>query len=330
MSMPPRHCAAGWRWAPWGWVLLSIACACGRPSVPSLSAADFVAPALSGLEPRVLELQVTDERPIAVEDRRATEDHLRLVLGELLESAGVSLAPTAPHALSIVVRLPSALVVGAEPAPCVEIQGQLRLSDGAETKTTTVGCAAWLMGNGAVFASVTAAFRRAMQGQLGGLDTSVGRAARVEKPLRFDPAAIDVPAFRWLTPRVVALEVNDEANLAGASGSGLRGAVEAAFARSDLQVDARARYRLVLALHRPSDEKAGARRCVELSAELSAPGEALAATRRECPPEGAGAGSRLLSSVLRGLDEQRAKVQRAKVQRATMQRANVRRAAAGG
>lgn len=315
MSMPPRHSFVRRRWAPWCWLLLLLACACGRPSVPSLSAADFVAPALSGLEPRVLELQVSDERPIAVEDRRATEDHLRLVLGELLESAGVSLAPTAPHALSIVVRLPSALV-GAEPAPCVEIQGQLRLSDGAETKTTTVGCAAWLMGNGAVFASVTAAFRRAMQGQLGGLDTSVGRAARVEKPLRFDPAAIDVPAFRWLTPRVVALEVSDEASLAGASGSGLRGAVEAAFARSELQVDARARYRLVLALHRPSDEKAGARRCVELSAELSAPGEALAATRRECPPEGAVAGSRLLSSVLRGLDEQRAKVQPATMQRA--------------
>jgi hypothetical protein len=315
MSMPPRHSSVRRRWSPWGWLMLLLACACGRPSVPSLSAADFAAPALTGLEPRVLELQVTDERPIALEDRRATEDHLRLVLGELLESAGVSVAPAAPHALSIVVRLPSALVV-AEPAPCVEIQGRFRLSDGAETKTTTVGCAAWLMGNGAVFASVTAAFRRAMQGQLGGLDTSVGRAARVEKPLLVDPAAIDVPAFRWLTPRVVALEVLDEASLAGASGSALRSAVEAAFARSDLQVDARARYRLVLALHRPSDEKAGARGCVELSAELSAPGEGLAATRRECPPEGAGAGSRLLSSVLRGLDEQRAKVQRATVQRA--------------
>jgi hypothetical protein len=292
------------------WGALLLACACGRSVVPSLSAADFAQPALSGLEPRVLELQISDERPIAAEDRRATEHHLRHVVGELLQTAGVSLAVTAPHALSLVVRWPSAPAVAMDPAACVEMHGQLRLSNGAEAKTTTVGCAAWRTGEGATFASVTAAFQRALQGQLAGLDTSLGRAVRVESPLRFEPAAIDVPDFPWLMPRAVVLEVLDETSLAGASGAPLRSAVEAAFARSNLRIVARARYRLVLALHKPADEVAGARRCVELSAELSAPGEAFAASRRECPPEGAGAGSRLLSSVLRALDEHRAKVQR--------------------
>ncbi len=277
---------------------------CAQSAVPSLDPADFQQPALSELTPRALAVQVRDERPIAAEDRRATEEQLRSLLEQLLNGAGVSPDAQAKYALLIVVRQPSQADRSMDPGSCVELSWELRAAGTLTSTNVNSACAAVQDGYGATAPDLSRAFRRALRSQLGELERTTAQAAELSAPLQFDAGQIAVPAFEWLRPRSLALKVKDELEAGGAAGAELTRSLTEALTRSGLLVSDQAAQRLSLTLGRPREASTEQERrtCVELRAELEGASARRFVSRRDCPRVGSPLGPRVINGVLRGID----------------------------
>lgn len=282
----------------------AVLCSCVQSAVPSLDAADYKPPMLAELEPRALALQIRDERPVPAEDRKATEEQLRKLLGELLGSAGISTSEQAPYGLTIALRQPADNDLGMDPVACVEMSWGLQAADVTASTSTNSACAEVQNSYGAAAPDVSRAFRRAIRAQLAELELSTAHAVALAAPLEFDPGQLTIPRFGWLSSRSLALEVKDELSASRAAGAALTRSLTEALVRAGLRISNDEQQRLLLVLARPREANTEQQRrtCVELRAELTTGTGRRSVSRQDCPRRGEALGPRLVNGALRGLD----------------------------
>lgn len=286
------------------WWAAALLGGCVQSAVPSLDASDFERPVLAELTPRALSVRVRDERPVAQQDRKETEEELRALLQQLLAGAGVSVSAQARHELAILLTHPEHNDHGMEPVACVEMSWEVRGASGSASKSTNSACAEVKDGYGAAAPDVSRAFRRAIRAQLQELERTTAEAVALAAPLEFDPAQITVPRFAWLSSRSLALDVKDELDAAGTTGVALMRSLTDALARSGLLISEQAEQRLSVTLARPESAETEQQRrlCVKLQAELRGSTARRFASRQDCPRRGAPLGPQLVNGVLQALD----------------------------
>jgi hypothetical protein len=239
-----------------GWVLVG-AClvGCGGGTVPTLTPTDLASPRMQGMEPRTLAIEVKDNRPIAAEDRKATEKNVARGLTEVFAREGIKVTAESPNILTVRLERPASGVKDIDPESCVEMLGELKLGDGRSMSATTLGCAEYQNAFGMSYGlNVDGAFQYAASALLNYLDQGYKGA---NSPLTFVSASIEVPKFPEVGVTAIRLAVKDEYSEDGSLGRNLTEELTGAFAGAGVRIDEKVGQSMKLTLSHPTEDFAG-------------------------------------------------------------------------